>query len=82
MASPTLGYVDAQAKRIVEAWTADKAFDAADQLCLHLEDRFQVSAIEVVSAKDNGAFLVLTLRTDQWSEPREFALLSNGSLTW
>jgi hypothetical protein len=82
MDSATLTYEDVVTKQLVEDWADDKGFDASDQLCLHLEERFDVAGIHVVSAVDKGDFLVLQLTTERWSEPREFGLLSDGSLSW
>jgi hypothetical protein len=82
MTSPTITYADVLTKQLVEDWADDKGFNAAEQLCLHLEERFHVNTIEVVAAIDHGDFLILQLTANQWHEPREFGLLSNGSLTW
>jgi hypothetical protein len=69
-------------QQLVEDWANDKGFVVADQLVMHLEERFQVAAVHVVAAITQGDFLILRLTTDRWPEPREFGLLSNGSLTW
>ena len=82
MASPTVSFADFLIKRRVEGWGRDKGFDATDQIRVHFYERFQVAKIEVVETIDNGDFLTLQATTDQWTEPREFALLSNGSLAW
>ncbi len=82
MKAATLTYEDVVTKQLVEDWADDKGFAASDQICLHLEERFEVTAIHVVAAVDQGDFLVLQLTTERWSEPREFGLLSSGSLTW
>jgi hypothetical protein len=75
-------YADVVTKQAVENWADMKGFVAEDQLRLHLEERFGAHSIHVTSANDQGDFLVLELTTDQWEEPREFALLSDGALSW
>ncbi len=82
MNSPTITYADVVTKQVVEDWADDKGFNAADQLCLHLEERFHVNTIEVVAVIDQSDFLILQVTTDQWQDAREFGLLSNGSLAW
>lgn len=82
MDSVTLTYEDVVTKQLVEDWADDKGFNASDQLCLHLEERFDVAEIHVVAAVNQGDFLMLRLTTERWAEPREFGLLSDGSLTW
>jgi hypothetical protein len=75
-------YGDVVTKQTVEDWADGRGFDADDQIRLHLEERFSVSTIHVASAMDRGDFLLLMLSTDQWKEPREFALLADGALSW
>jgi hypothetical protein len=78
----TITYGDVVTKQSVEDWADDKGFDAEDQIRLHLEERFAVSSIHVVNAIDQGGFLLLQLTTNCWNEPREFALLADGALSW
>lgn len=75
-------YEDVVTKHAVENWADDKGFVAEDQLRLHLEERFGAHCVHVTSANDQGDFLVLQLTTDCWEEPREFALLADGALSW
>jgi hypothetical protein len=75
-------YDDVLTKQTVEDWADGRGFDADDQIRLHLEERFAVSSIHVVSAVDQGGFLLLQLTTDRWQAPREFALLPDGALSW
>ncbi len=82
MTSATVTYADVLIKQKIEDWGDNKGFHAADQIGLHMEDRFSVSRIHVVEANDQGTFLTLRMTTDRWSEPREFAILDNGSLAW
>ena len=78
----SITYGDPMIQQLLEDWANDKGFVAADQIAMHLEERFQVAAIHVAAAVSQGDFLILQLTTDRWQEPREFGLLSNGSLTW
>jgi hypothetical protein len=78
----SITFGDPTIQQLVEDWANDKGFVATDQLVMHLEERFQVAAVHVVAAISQGGFLILRLTTDRWQEPREFGLLSNGSLTW
>ncbi len=82
MTSATIAYADVLTKRMIEHWGDKKGFDAAERIKLHMEDRFSVSRVHIVEARDEGAFLALCMTTDRWSEPREYALLDNGSLAW
>jgi len=80
--SATITYADVATKQALESWADGKGFIAEDQLVLHLEERFGVSAIHVTTTIDQGDFLVLQLTTNCWEDPREFALLSDGALSW
>ena len=82
MDSPTMTYADVLTKQMVEDWADDRGFSAADKIALHLEERFNLREVNVVSARDQGSFLLLQLSADCWTEPREFALLDDGSLAW
>ncbi|MBS0210440.1 MAG: hypothetical protein JSS27_15970 [Planctomycetes bacterium] len=75
-------YADVITKQAVQDWAGGKGFDAEDQICLHLKERFSVRSIQLIAAIDQGDFLLLQLTTDCWEEPREFALLSDGALSW
>jgi hypothetical protein len=77
-----ISYRDPAIKQLVDDWGYDKGLVATDQIALHLEERFHVAAIDVVAAVDQGDFLILQITTDRWQEPREFGLLSDGSLSW
>jgi hypothetical protein len=80
--STSVTYADVVTKQAVENWADERGLVAEEQLTLHLEERFGAHQIHVTSADDQGDFLVLHLTTDQWAEPREFALLSDGALSW
>lgn len=82
MAAVVITFVDECTRQLIEAWDDDKEFIAADQICVHLEERFHVRAIHVVAAVDQGDFLTLRLTTDTWEKAREFGLLADGSLAW
>jgi hypothetical protein len=82
MASAKITYADILMKHLIDNWGDKKGFKAAEQIALSMEDRFSVSWVHVVESKDEGAFLMLRMTTDSWSEPREFALMDNGSLAW
>jgi hypothetical protein len=82
MEPATLTYENVVTKQLVEDWADDKGFVASNLICLHLEERFGVTTIHVVAAVDQVDFLLLQLTTERWPEPREFGLLSSGSLTW
>lgn len=75
-------YENVIAKQLIECWGGGKGFDAADQIRLHLEVRFDAGEIHIISAADHGSFLMLRVATDKWVEPREFGLLSDGSFVW
>lgn len=78
-------YADVVTKQAVENWADERGFIAEDQLRLHFEDRFErfgARSIHVAAAEDQGECLILQLTADCWAEPREFALLSDGALSW
>lgn len=78
----SITFADPTTQQLVQDWADDKEFVAMEQIAMHLEERFRVAAIHVVSATNQGDFLMLRITTDRWHEPREFGMLSNGSLTW
>jgi hypothetical protein len=80
--SNAVTYADVVTKQVVENWADERGFVADDQLALHMEERFRAHRVHVESANDQGDFLVLHLATDQWDDPREFALLADGALSW
>jgi hypothetical protein len=82
MGPSTISYRDPAIRQLVDDWGYDKGLVATDQIALHLQERFRVAAIDVVAAVDQGDFLILQITTDRWQEPREFGLLSDGSLSW
>jgi hypothetical protein len=82
MSSTTITYADILMKEMIKNWGDNRGLDVADQIGSNMEDRFSVSEIHVVEARDQGAFLTLRVTTDRWSKPREFALLDSGSLAW
>ncbi len=82
MTSAQITYGDVLIKQLIENWGDNRGFSAAEKIGLNIEDRFSVTQIHVVEAKDEGAFLMLRMTTDRWSEPREFAILDDGSLAW
>jgi hypothetical protein len=82
MALPVISYRDVVTKQLVENWADDKGIVAEEEICTHLQERFGVQVVNLIHAKDEGEFLLLILTTDCWQEPREFALLSSGSLAW
>ncbi|MGV3606108.1 MAG: hypothetical protein ACO1RA_06845 [Planctomycetaceae bacterium] len=75
-------YADIMIKQVVEDWSDARGGSAECQLQLHLEERFGVKDVSVVSAEEKEMVLILKLSTDKWREPREFALLPNGALCW
>ncbi len=82
MTSATISYLDVPTKQVIDNWGDKNGFDAAERIKQRMEDRFSVSWVHIVEARDEGAFLALRMTTDRWSEPREYALLDNGSLAW
>ncbi len=78
----TISFVDQNSKVLLETWGGSKGFDAKEALVAHMQERFEVQTIDIVEAKDDGDQLILLIRTDLWNKPREFALLSSGSLVW
>jgi len=82
MGSPTITYADILTKQMVEDWADEKGFDAADEIALHLEERFSLNEVHVLSALERDGFLLLQLSSDGWTDRREFALLDDGSLVW
>jgi hypothetical protein len=82
MISATVTYADVLTKQMIEDWGDNKGFHAAEQIALHMEDRFSVTRVHVVDVRDEGAFLMVRMTTDRWGEPREFGLLDSGSLAW
>ncbi len=75
-------FADVLVKQLVQDWGDDKNFDADEKISLHMEERFGAKSIHVAAASEEEEQLLLRITTDQWAEPREFALLSNGSLAW
>lgn len=71
-----------ETKQAVENWAMAWGLVAEVQLGLHFEERFSAKHVHVLSAEDKGEILVLQLTTDKWQEPKDFALLTDGSLCW
>jgi hypothetical protein len=82
MFPPSISYADVLSKQLVENWGDNKGFDAEETILMHLEERFEVEQFEIVRAKDEGDQLILEISAEQWEKPKEFGLLSNGSLVW
>lgn len=80
--STRVTYADIVTKQAVENWADARGLVAEDQLTRHLEERFGAHQVHVTSVDDHGDFLLLHLTTDQWTDPREFALLPDGALSW
>lgn len=66
----------------MESWADGKGFAAEEQLAMHLEERFDVLSVQVLSASAHPGFLMLELLADSWDEPREFALMDDGAISW
>ncbi len=82
MGSVNVTFADDLSKQLIDNWGKKRGFDAADQIAVNLEDRFSVESIHIIEAKDQSSFLVFSVTTNRWSDPREFALLGTGSLVW
>ncbi len=82
MPQATIEFEDVLTKQLVDDWAHDRGFVAVEEICLHLEERFEVERIVIHNADDQGDFLLLKISTDQWADQREFALMSTGSLAW
>jgi hypothetical protein len=82
MCPSTISYADVLSKQVVENWGDDKGFDAEETIATHMAERFQASAIHIVQVKDEGDNLIVCITTELWEVPKEFALLSSGSLVW
>lgn len=82
MQQATIEFEDVLTKQLVDDWADARGFIAADEISLHLEERFGVERIVIHNADDQGDFLLLKISTDQWTDQREFALMSTGSLAW
>ena len=80
--SINVAYEDAATKHAMESWADDKEFAAEEQLVMHLEERFDVTRVRVLSAETHPGFLMLRLLADSWDEPREFALMDDGAISW
>jgi hypothetical protein len=80
--SSIVSYPDMITKETVEQWANERGLVAEHQIALHMKERFGARHIVVNSADTQDGFLILHLTTDQWTEPREFALLADGSLSW
>ena len=82
MQQTTVEFDDVLTKQLVEEWADLRGFIAVDEVSLHLEDRFGVESVVIHNADNKGDFLLLQISTDQWRDPREFALMPTGSLAW
>lgn len=69
-------------KQLVEDWADARGFVAEDRISLHLEERFGIERIVIHSADNQGDFLLLKVSSEQWTDQREFVLMSTGSLAW
>lgn len=78
----SLDFSNVVIKQTVEDWGDDKGFLASDRLWVSLVERFGVSKARVVDATDEGDFLMFRVTSDAWSDVREFAVLSDGSVAW
>lgn len=64
--------------QIIEDWASDKSILAAEQFCLHLQERFDAGSIRVVTVENHGDFLSLLLTANCWEGQGEFALQADG----
>ncbi len=82
MSPSKIFYANVLFKQLVENWCDDKGFDAQETIAMHMEERFEVKIIHILEVENEGEWLILRMTTDLWQEPREFALLSSGTLAW
>ena len=75
-------YADVMVKQRVEAWAEGLDFDPEEQIFMLIEDKFGAGEVTVLDARPEGNCMMLTIETDVWEEPREFAFLKSGSLAW
>jgi hypothetical protein len=75
-------YSDIMVKQRIEAWAEGLDFDPEEQIFMLLEDKFGAKVVSVIDSQPEGDAMMLIVGTDVWIEPREFALLKNGSLAW
>lgn len=82
MTASPVSYSDVIAKQRVEAWAEGLDFDPEEQIFTLLENKFNVSEIIIVDVRPEGDTIILTICTNIWAEPQEFALFRSGSLAW
>jgi hypothetical protein len=82
MTPTAINYANVLIKQRVEAWAEGLEFDPEEQLLMLLEDKYRTASFTVVDACAEDECLMLKVTTDLWKEPKEFALLRNGSLAW
>jgi len=80
--TPSVTYSDIMVKQQIEAWAEGLDFDPEKQIAMLLENKFGALKIAIVDAYPEGDAMILTIGVDEWSKPREFALLKSGSLAW
>lgn len=82
MAPSPVTYSDVVIKQRIENWAVGLEFNPDEQIYMLFEDKFEVKEITIINARPEGDAMMLTVRTDVWKEPREFALLKSGGLAW
>lgn len=82
MTLPAISYSSVVIKQQIEAWAEGLEFDPEDQILMLLEDKYGPRLVSVVDAHSESGCLMLTIETDVWEGPKNFALLKSGSLAW
>ena len=77
-----ISYSSVVIKQQIEAWAEGLEFDPEEQILMLLEDKYGPGQVSVVDAHPAGDCMMLTIETDVWEGPKEFALLKSGSLAW
>jgi|GEM_PF-2388537 len=81
----TITYEDLKLKKAIDAWADDHGFDAVEQIRCHFEiifERFRAKSIHLTAVEDRGDFLRLSISAAGWEKAKEFALMSDGRLSW
>lgn len=85
--NPPITCRDDQVRSVVAMWGGSRRLNVLERLQVHfcqaqMQERFPGNAIRINDARDEGAFLLLTIEGKGWVQPKEFALSEDGSLSW
>jgi hypothetical protein len=75
-------YKDWVVKDAINKWEEKVGIIFEEQFLMHLECKFDVNNIKIISAQDCGEYILIKVTGDIWSDIREFGFSGDGRLFW